>query len=92
MNKPIYFELPVAWKSKTQSMLEELNIEGGYEDDIAPLVVDLNEIAGFNPVPENNRTTLRFYFGIAVECIIPFDEFKKFFEDKTGIVIQKYGR
>ncbi len=91
MENPIYYELPVLWKNEQADKLEELGIDASkLEDDIDFLTIDLSGIAGFNPCDDNLHTMVRTFFGVHFIVDISYDNFKKFFEDKTGVVVHKY--
>lgn len=89
MKEPIYCELPIVWDSQGADQLKELGINSD-EQEIDRLTINLIEIVAFNPSYKKGETTIRTNFGSAFVVDTPYEKFKKFFEDKTGIVVHPY--
>ena len=89
MTDPIFYELPIIWDSEDSVQLRKLGIDS-YNDEVDRLTIDLNEIVAFNPSYKKDETTIRTGFGSTFIVNTPYEKFKKFFEDNTGIVIHSY--
>lgn len=84
-------ELPIAFKSEEEDLLGELGVDTkNMDDEITPGVIDLAEVAQFNPSTEDHQICLRLFCGTAFIVNIPYEEFKKFYEETTGKIILSY--
>lgn len=84
-------ELPIVFQSEMGNNLENLGIDtNNLEDEITPGVIDLADIAEFNPSTEENQICLRLYSGTSFIIDIPYERFKKYYEETTGKAILIY--
>lgn len=89
MTNPAYYEFPIIWESEDAMQFKKLGIDNNNEE-IDRLTIGLNEIVAFNPSYKEGETTIRTSFGVSFIVNTSYEKFKKFFEDKTGIVIYTY--
>jgi hypothetical protein len=84
-------ELPIVFQSELGNNLENLGIDTkNVDDETTPGVIDLAEVAEFNPSTEENQICLRLYCGISFIIDIPYEQFKKFYEETIGKPILIY--